>query len=78
MKTNKKNVLKCYLTYYIIFSAAIWAATIIGSAFKLKDSFSQISVLLNTAAAIQLIIWGGLAAQLKKIERGIQCDTTYN
>lgn len=70
METNKKNALKYYLTYYIIGSAIIWAATIIGSAFILKDSFRQISVLLNSAAAIQLIIWSGLAAQLKKADRG--------
>lgn len=69
MEKNKKKA----LTYYIIGSAIIWAATIIGCAFILKGSFRQISVLLNSAAAIQLILWSGLATHLKKTDKEIQC-----
>ena len=60
---NNKNILK----YYIIGSAIIWAATILGCALILKETFAQISLLLNGAAAIHLIIiWGLLASRLKK------------
>lgn len=63
MKTNNKTTLK----YYIITSALIWAATIIGCALILKQSFSEVSILLTIAAASHLIlIWPQLAAQLKK------------
>ena len=63
MEKNKKNV----LTYYIIGSAVIWGGTIIGCALILKETFIQISSLLNSAAAMHLIIiWGSLAARFKK------------
>jgi hypothetical protein len=63
MEKNNKNILR----YYIIGSAIIWAGTILGSALILKETFTQISLLLNGAAAIHLIIiWGLLAARLKK------------
>ena len=63
MEKNKKNLLR----YYIIGSALIWAATILGCALILKETFTQISLLLNSAAAIHLItIWGSLATQYKK------------
>ena len=63
MKKNKKTA----LTKYIVGSALIWGATIIGCALILKERFSQISLFLNSAAAIHLIfIWGPLAAQCKK------------
>jgi hypothetical protein len=61
MERNKKNVLK----YYIIGSAIIWAATIIGCALILGETFTQISLLLTSAAAIHLIISGSLAAKFK-------------
>ena len=63
MEKNKKNVFR----HYIIGSALIWAATILGCALILKETFTQISLLLSSAAAIHLvIIWGSLAAQYKK------------
>ena len=63
MEKNKKNVLR----HYIIGSALIWAATILGCALILKETFTQISLLLTSTAAIHLIvIWGSLAAQYKK------------
>lgn len=69
MEKNKKAT----LTYYIIGSALIWAATILGCAFILKETFSEISVLLTCAATMELvIIWAPLAAQFKKQEQG-QC-----
>ena len=63
MEKNKKNLLR----YYIIGSAIIWAATILGCALILKETFTQISLLLTSTAAIHLIvIWGSLTAQYKK------------
>lgn len=63
MEKNKKNLLR----NYIIGSALIWAATILGCASILKETFAQISLLLNSAAIIHLIIIGGsLAGQYKK------------
>ncbi len=65
MKENKKTA----LTYYIIGSALIWAATILGSAYILKGTFNQISILITSAATIHLIIIGGpLSARFKKQE----------
>jgi hypothetical protein len=66
MEKNKKNILR----YYIIGSGVIWAVTILGCALILGETFTQVSLLLTGAAAIHLIIWGALAAQLKKTERG--------
>ncbi|MBC8384584.1 MAG: hypothetical protein H8E57_03585 [Candidatus Cloacimonetes bacterium] len=60
---------KGILGYYILGSAIIWGLTIIGIALKLKGSecFKDISLILSAAAGIHLIlIWGPLAAQLKK------------
>lgn len=63
MKENKKTA----LTYYIIGSASIWAATILGCALILKETFGEISILLTSAATMHLIvIWGSLTTQLKK------------
>ena len=63
MEKNKKNLLR----YYIIGSAIIWAITILGCALILKETFTQISLLLTSTAAIHLIvIWGSLAAQYEK------------
>lgn len=53
--------------YFIIASAIIWGATILGCAFILKENFAPISLLLSSAAGFHLIIiWGPLAASLKK------------
>ena len=63
MDKKKKNI----LGYYIIGSAIIWGATILGCSLILKETFAQISLILTSAAGIHLIlIWGPLAAQLKK------------
>ena len=62
MEKNKKIA----LTYYIIGSALIWAATMIGCSLILKERSTQISVLLSSAATIHLLIWAALSAQLKK------------
>ena len=71
MGKNKKNV----LTYYIIGSAVIWGGTIIGCALILKETFTQISSLLNSAAAMHLIIiWGSLAAKFKKQREGCKAE----
>jgi hypothetical protein len=70
MKENKKTA----LTYYIIGSALIWAATILACALILKERYTQISVLLASAAATNLLIWGALDAQLKKAgSKGQRC-----
>lgn len=69
MKENKKTA----LSHYIVGSALIWAATILGCAFILKETFSQISILITSAATMHLIIiWGPLTAQFKKQGEG-QC-----
>ena len=69
MEKNNKTA----LTYYIIGSALIWAATILGCVFILKETFSEISILLTSAGTMHLIIIGGpLAAQFKKQKEG-QC-----
>jgi len=60
---------KGILGYYIIASAIIWGITIIVCALKLRgtECFNEISFILTSAAGIHLIlIWGPLAAQLKK------------
>jgi len=60
---------KSILGYYVIGSAIIWGAAIIGSALKLKgtDCFNEIILILGATAGIHLIlIWGPLAAQWKK------------
>ena len=61
---KKKN----QLGYFIIASAIIWGAAILGSALKLKGTacFNEISYILGIAASIHLIlIWGPLAARLR-------------
>ncbi|GAB2972513.1 hypothetical protein GCM10027049_02910 [Mucilaginibacter puniceus] len=69
MEKNKKTA----LTYYIIGSALIWAATTLGCAFILKGSFNQVSLLITSAATMHLIIiWGPLSAQFKK-QGAAQC-----
>jgi hypothetical protein len=58
--------------YFIIASAIIWGAVIIGCSFKLKGTglFNEISYILSLGAIIHLIfIWGPLAAQLKKLKQ---------
>jgi hypothetical protein len=62
---NRNNILGAY----ILGSAIVWGATLIGIALKLRntDCYEQISLILIGGAAIHLIfIWGPLAAQLKK------------
>ena len=63
---NKKGI----LGYYIIGSALIWGLTIIGCALMLKgtDCYGKIATILGGAAGVHLIlIWGPLAAQMKKL-----------
>jgi len=57
---------------YIIASAIIWGAVIILCSLKLKGTgcFDEISYILSGGAGIHLIlIWGPLAAQLKKMKK---------
>jgi hypothetical protein len=62
---------KSAIGYYIIGSAIIWGLTILGCALKLKAAYNEISLILGGAAGIHLIlIWGPLAAQLKKEREG--------
>ena len=63
MDKKKKNV----LGFFIIGSAIIWGVTILACALILKETFSQISLILYVAASTHLIlIWGPLVAQFKK------------
>lgn len=53
---------------FIIASAVIWGAVIIGCSLKLKGTgcFQDISLILTAGAVIHLLfIWGPLAAQFK-------------
>ncbi|MCP4569452.1 MAG: hypothetical protein GY841_17895 [FCB group bacterium] len=55
---------------YIIGSAIIWGAVLLGCSFKLKgtECYQEISYILSAGAGIHLLfIWGPLAAQLKKL-----------
>jgi len=55
----------------ILGSAIIWGAAMIGCAMKLKGTgcYDEISTILGGAAGFHLIlIWGPLAAQLKKLK----------
>ena len=55
---------------FIIGSAIIWGAVIIGCSLKLKgtECFEEISYILSAGAGIHLLfIWGPLAAQSKKL-----------
>ncbi|HEQ98292.1 MAG TPA: hypothetical protein ENO22_03010 [candidate division Zixibacteria bacterium] len=57
---------------FIVGSAIIWGAVIIGCSLKLKgtECFTEISLILSAGAGIHLlIIWGPLAAQLKKLNK---------
>ncbi len=57
---------------YIIGSAVIWGVTIIGASLKMGDvaDKTQVLSLLSTGAGLHLIlIWGPLAAALKKLRK---------
>ncbi|MFC2151841.1 hypothetical protein ACFLSE_04870 [Bacteroidota bacterium] len=67
---KKKN----FIGYYIIASAIIWGATIIGCSLKLKgtECYEEISYILGAGAAFHLIlIWGPIATQIKKLRNQI-------
>jgi len=64
MKNKKKS-----LGLYIIGSALVWGLVIIGCSFALKgtECYGEIQNILFGGTAIHLIlIWGPLAARLKK------------
>lgn len=57
--------------YYILASAIIWGAVIIGCAFKLKGTpyYEEISPILIGGVIIHLLlIWAPLANQFRKIK----------
>ncbi len=59
---------KGLIGYFIIASAIVWGAVIIGCSFKLKGTgcYDEIRSLLAGGAGIHLLfIWGPLAAQLR-------------
>jgi len=61
---------KGFLGPYIIASAVIWGATIIGASFLLHGVENKAAVLnlLGAGAGVHLIlIWGALAAKMKKL-----------
>lgn len=64
---------KASIGFFIIASALIWAAVIIGCSLKLKgtDCFDEILYILSAGTTIHLIlIWGPLAVMFKKIKEG--------
>jgi hypothetical protein len=57
---------------FIIASAIIWGAVIIGCSMKLKGTgcFDEISYILSAGAGIHLLlIWGPLTIQLRKVKK---------
>ena len=61
---NKKSI-----GYYIIASAIIWAAVIIGCSLKLKGTncYDEISLILVGGVIVHLLfIWGPLAVMFRK------------
>lgn len=61
----KKNA----IAYYIIASALIWAAVIIGCSLKLKgtECYDTISNILVGGAGVHLVlIWGPMASMFRK------------
>ncbi len=66
MESKKKSI-----GIYIIASAIIWGAVIVGCSLKLKgtECFNEITYILSTGAAIHLLfIWGPTAILFKKIK----------
>ncbi len=62
---------KGLIGYFIIGSAIIWGAVLIGCALKLKGTscYDEIYLILSGGAGIHLIfIWGPIVSQLKKKE----------
>ena len=63
---------KITIGIYIIASAIIWGATIIGCSFKLKgtDCYQEISYILSAGAALHLLfVWGPLVALTGKMKK---------
>nr|NQU93741.1 hypothetical protein [Bacteroidota bacterium] len=63
---------KMSIGMFIIASAIIWGAVIIGCALKLKGTacFDEIVYILSTGATIHLLfLWGPLAIQFKKLNK---------
>jgi|GEM_PF-1149258 len=74
---DKKN--KNIIGWYIIGSAIIWGLTGILISLQLRgtDCFDKIALLFSSAAGIHLIlIWGPLAAQLKKKQKENDTEVT--
>ncbi|MBN1117769.1 MAG: hypothetical protein JXA77_11225 [Bacteroidales bacterium] len=67
---EKKNNI---IAYYIIASSILWGLTIVVTAFLIKSSenATKAITIMGVAAALHLIlIWGPLAAQMKKQREG--------
>jgi hypothetical protein len=64
--------LKKSIGVFIIASAIIWGAVILGCSLKLKgtECYDEISYILSAGAIFHLLfIWGPLAIQIKKIKK---------
>ena len=69
---------KGIIGYFIIGSAIIWGAVMLGCSFKLKGTpcYEEIYLILSGGAGIHLIfIWGPLAALFKKKANTEKTDT---
>jgi hypothetical protein len=67
MEKKKKSI-----GLFIIASAIIWGAMIIGCSLKLKDTgcFDQISYILSAGFIFHLLfVWGPIAIQFKKMKK---------
>jgi hypothetical protein len=72
LKGVKMDKAKKSIGVFIIASAIIWGAVIIGCSLKLKGTgcFDEISNILIVGAGFHLLfIWGPLAIQLKKTKK---------
>ncbi len=65
---NNKNQFKS-IGFFIILSAIVWGAVLIGCSYKLKGTgcYNEISQILYAGTAIHLVlIWGPIAAIFRK------------
>jgi hypothetical protein len=72
LKGEKMDKKKKSIGLFIMASAIIWGAVIIGCALKLKGTacFDEISYILSAGAVFHLFfIWGPLAIQFKKMKK---------
>ena len=61
-----------FIGYFIIASAIIWAAVILGIAYSLKETecYSKVqNILVGGVLSHLILIWGPIAFQFKKLKK---------